>query len=491
MRIPRLDRPVHGMMLDLATRKDLDIAIFSIVLGMAYFVITGFPGTSPLFTAYLKSHLGISDSAFGVILTLPYITVLIQIPFTAYVQRHGRIKTSFLIAGSLSKATLLILALQPVVAPMISHNQAFMLVVVVILLTSSFNWIGDAAVNTWFGSMIPNEIKGRYFSTRQMIYTIAMLAFALLMSWLLPLLALWPLKYTFFFTFAVVFGLMDVWSYVLARPPEQAYLPWHRGAAASGKGFSREQFLAPLKDTRYRSYLGFAISWNFAMQISGPYYSIYQLEYLKYSLGMMTLMSQIIPAIATILFLRRIGQAFDRFGFRPVLILSCAVSQAIPFLWLFATPTSNWFLYPLNALSGTFNIGIDLAIMSLAIFLAPHEDRSGYLALKNVAMSMIGVVPAILIGGFISDWFKPILETAQIPFLRGQVMNSFHILLLLSFSLRLTSLFVFARRISEPTAMGFHPFMEEVQQSVRTTLKQNRRWFRQHLRRSIKYRIHK
>jgi hypothetical protein len=43
---------------------------------------------------------------------------------------------------------------------------------------------------------------------------------------------------------------------------------------------------------------------------------------------------------------------------------------------MFATVDSNWFVYLSNVLSGIFNIGIDLAIMSLAIFLAPHASAA-------------------------------------------------------------------------------------------------------------------
>lgn len=99
------------------------------------------------------------------------------------------------------------------------------------------------------------------------------------------------------------------------RPPEKSYLPWlHNSEASKAQTFSLREFLKPVKDARYRAYLLFAISWNFALQISGPYYNVYMLNTLHFSLGEMTLFSQIIPAIATILFLRKIGQAFDPYG---------------------------------------------------------------------------------------------------------------------------------------------------------------------------------
>jgi len=263
--------PKYGMPLDTATQKDLEAAIYSIVFGMAYFVITGYPGASPLFTSFLKDYLGVSDSAYGLILTLPFITVLIQVPFTIYVARHGRIKESFLLAGVLAKITFLTLAFLPILGNRLSSQASFLVVVVTIILSSTFNWIADSAINTWFGSLIPTEIKGRYFSTRQMIFTIAMLFYALTMSQLLQILRDWPWKYTLFFGLAVLFGLIDVLFYTKVRPPEKAYLPWfHTSPEQKSQTFTMHQFLMPLRDTRYRSYLLFTISWNFQCRSPDP-----------------------------------------------------------------------------------------------------------------------------------------------------------------------------------------------------------------------------
>lgn len=472
----------YGLYLDRPTRKDLRAAIVSIVFGMVLFVITGFPGASPLFTAFLKDYLGVSDSVYGLILTLPFMTVLIQIPFTIYVARHGQIKKAFIIFAALSKSLFLILGLLPLISVNISHRSAYLIVIAVILLMSTFNWIADSALNTWFGAMIPNEIKGRYFSTRQMIFTVAMLAYALIMSQALPLLDHWAYKFTFFFSLAAVFGLIDIAFYLPARPPEKAYKPWFH-QAKEAHAFSIKDFKLPFANPQYRSYLLFAIFWNFSIQISGPYYNVYMLNYLHFSLGLMTLMTQIIPAIATILFLRKIGQAFDRYGFRPVLLLSCAISSVLPLSWIFTTPAINWFVFPINILSGIFNIGIDLAIMSLAIFLAPHEERSAYLAIKNIAMSLLGFVPAILIGGLISDLFRDILTKHPLPFLGGYPLQPFHIVLMLSFSLRILTLLVFARNLRDPNALSFRQFIAQANQDNKEFINEKKRQLTQRFKR--------
>jgi MFS family permease len=462
----------YGMMLDRATSKDLRLAIVSIVFGILFFVITGYPGASPLFTAYLKGQLGISDSAYGLILTLPYLTVLIQVPYSYFVARYGRIKEAFLIFAILAKTMIIVPAVMPLLRPDMKASSAVWVIGIVIFLLSLFNWIADSALNTWFGAMIPSEIKGRYFSTRQMLFTLAMLFYATAMSFLLKMTENFPLRYTVFFIAASLFGIIDVCMYIGARPPEKAFLPWHHASQATQ---SLASFLSPVKDKRYRAYLLFAVSWNFSIQVSGPYYNVYLLNTLHVSLGMMTFLTQIIPAIATVLFLRNIGRAYDQYGFRPVLLLACSISILLPFSWLFATPASHWFIYPVNVLSGIFNSGIDMAIMSLAIFLAPHDQRNPYLAVKNIVMSMLGIVPAILLGGILSDWLEPVLAHARLPFFRGQVVQPFHIILLLSIAMRILTLLVFTRRLSEPTAHTFSEFIKEAQAAGKLTFEQQKR----------------
>lgn len=480
-------RQSYGMPLDRSTRQDLRLMIVSIVFGIVYSVITGYPGSSPLFTAYLKQQLGISDSAYGLIMTIPYLTVLIQVPFSVYVTRHGRLKQSFLVFGLLAKSMIFIPAILTLTRPGLHGSAAVWIIGAVIFMTSLFNWIADSSLNTWFGAMIPNEIKGRYFSTRQMLFTLAMLAYAIVISLLLQLTADYPGKYAVFFTAAGLFGIIDICLYTGVRPPEKAYRPWFHTSQARQ---SLASFTAPLRHKRYRAYLLFAIFWNFSLQISGPFFNVYLLNHLHVSLGMMTLQTQIIPAAATVLFLRKVGRAFDRYGFRPVLILACSMAMILPFVWLLATPESYWFIFPLNILVGIFNIGIEMAIMSLAIFLAPHDQRSTFLAVKNVLMALLGIVPAILLGGALSDWLEPILAQARWPFIRGQQLNTFHILLFLSLLMRLLTLVVFARGLREPDAHSFQDFIQEARADGRLAFAQMRDR-QQDMLRTVRQRLHR
>ncbi|MBP7401170.1 MAG: MFS transporter [Clostridia bacterium] len=438
----------YGTHMDRKTRSDLDLAIFAVCVGALFPVITGFPGASPVFTAYLK-ELGLNDRQYGAILTIPQLTILIQIPFSVYLGKHGGIKRLSILSWLLLKPLFILLGVVPLFAGGLSPLAAILLASAVMFVGSSLLWIGDIGLNTWFGALIPPACKGQFFGMRQRMVTLFNVGFALLLAAILPKLAGNPYKYTILFTLAAVSGIADALTYLRIRPPENAYQPMDRSRLRPVRLAS---FLEPIRDRNYRPFLLFSIVWYFSLNIAGPYFNVYMLNTLGVTLGQQTFFTQIVPGLATFLFISRMGRMNDRYGNRPVLLLSCAVVCLTPLIWLFVTPDTLFLIALVNITGGIFVTTVDLSVMNMAIFFASAEKRSVYLSVRSISTILVGVVPAMLIGGVLSDWLTPLLEGRGIPFLLGQELNAFHILLIISLLLRLAGTFVFARRIREPEA---------------------------------------
>jgi len=441
----------YGAILDAETKRDLDSSVIGVFIGILFTVITGFPSASPLLTAFLRDELGISNSAYGLIMTLPYLTVLIQIPFSVYVGRHGRVKQAFILFAMLNKLSFVVPALMTLMATKPNPTVAALLIGVVMLLSSTFNWIAESSLFTWFGAMIPVQIKGRYLSTRQMIYTAGALGYSLALSVALRFTDTFAYKYTLFFLLASFTGVLDILMYLRIRPPERSFYPFVPNPAAKGR-LKLSEFAKPFRNPNYRAFLLFATGWSFAIGLTSPYFNVYLLRDLHVSLGIQMLLQQILPYVATILFMRRIGRLNDSFGYKPMLTLSCWIVAFMPLTWILTTPDTYWYIGITNFLSGIFNVAIDLAIMSLAIFLAPHEDRATFLAGKSISVSLLGIVPAILIGGQLTDWLTPILAQANISLFEGHTVSSFHVLLVISAIIRLAVVVFFLRRLREENA---------------------------------------
>jgi len=172
----------YGAVLDQATKHDLDVAIASVFFGFLFTVVTGFPGSSPLFTAFLKERLGLSSSAYGLVLTIPYLMVLVQIPYSLYARCHNNIKPVFITFATLAKLVYLVPAFMPFIFPNPDPARSTLIIAGMMVVGSTCNWIADSSINTWFGAMIPAKIKGIYFSTRQTVFTMAALAYSLGLS---------------------------------------------------------------------------------------------------------------------------------------------------------------------------------------------------------------------------------------------------------------------------------------------------------------------
>jgi MFS family permease len=274
-------------------------------------------------------------------------------------------------------------------------------------------------------------------------------------------------------TLASVSGIADALTYFWIRPPESAYQPLDR---RTFKPIRLRSFMEPFQDRGFRPFLLFSIVGDFSLNLAGPYFNVYMLNTLGITLGLQTILAQIVPGVATFLFIRRMGRMNDRFGNRPVLLLSCAMVCITPLVWLFVTPGTLFLIALINISGGIFVTTVDLSVMNVAIFSTTAEKRSVYLSARAISTILIGVVPAMLIGGILSDWLTPLLTKSRLPFLFGQSLHSFHILLMLSFVLRVIATVVFARRIKEENARPFGPMLHDLAVDGQMAVRKTRLW---------------
>lgn len=486
-------RQAFGVLMDGSTARDLYLIIFAVCIGVAFSVITGFPLASPIFTAFLKEELQFSDSMYGLISALPWFTVLVQIPFSSYIRRKPRIKELFiplLLTVRLSFVLLGILAafLQN---DLLIYFTVFMFVFMGF--ASALNWMADLLFNIWVGAAVPPTCNGRFFGTRQTVLSAATLIYSLGVTLLTNAMGDWPYKYTLLFILAGIFGSLDVLTFIIVRRPQEAYTPVPEPAVviekpvsnrvgsplkrlrtlSIGRGKPRMNFprfsaniFMPLKDKRYRTYLLFTTLYSFGIQINSPYVNVYMLEVLKLPLGTQTFLAVLMPGIATVLFIASTGRISDRYGFRNSLLVFGFISAISPLMWLFVH-SSTWLLIaPINFLWGITGVATDLAILSMSIFLAPPENRSVYVSSKAIFTNIFGVVPGMLLGGFLSDALAEPLSGLSVTFPGGYAILPFHVLLIMAAVLRVASILIFVRRLPKDTDYNFKMFINEFRQRL-------------------------
>jgi len=290
------------------------------------------------------------------------------------------------------------------------------------------------------GDLVPIEIRGRFFSHRSMLATFVSLISGLLIGVFLDKFSN-LYGFAIVFTFAVILGIFDILCFIWVYDPPM------RKTDFSNVNFSK-LFKESVTHPKFSRFLLFAIFWNFALNISAPYFNLYMIKHLKMSYFDIALFVQIISNVTTILSVRILGRLIDRFGNKPILEISTFIVSFLPYIWCFTTP-NNWlfFVILVQIFAGIFWPGIDLSFNNLALGLSPDENRSFYIAVLNLFVGITNAVSFIL-GGYIIEYVAPPIVNFINNLLHIHLVE-YHLIFILSGILRLVFSRTFIPKISE------------------------------------------
>lgn len=418
---------------DRELRKSLNLVILGVCFGIVFFNITqGAP------IAGFAKELGFGDLLYGVMLAMPVLGGAIQL-FASYVlEKTKKRKLLFFLGGFVQRLPWLII----VVLPFFISDRKILFSIIVFLL--SITAIGGAFINvsfmSWMGDLVPLDIRGRFFSHRSMLATLVSFISGLLIGAFLD-------RFSNLYGFAVVFimavvlGLLDIICF------SWVYDPPMKKSDFTDVSFWK-LFKESLSHPKFSKFLLFAIFWNFALNISAPYFNLYMIKYLKMSYFDIALYVQIISNLTTILSVRVLGRLIDRFGNKPVLAISTAIVSFLPYIWCFTTP-NNWlfFVVLVQIFAGVFWPGIDLSFNNLALSLSPDENRSFYIAILNFFVGIINAFSFIL-GGYIIEYVSPPIISFVNNLLNVHLVE-YHLVFILSGILRFTISRIFIPKIRE------------------------------------------
>ncbi|MBU1625979.1 MFS transporter, partial [bacterium] len=164
----------------------------------------------------------------------------------------------------------------------------------------------------------------------------------------------------------------------------------------------------PFKDENYKKLLFFLGSWNFAVNLSAPFFTVYLLTVLK--LDMFVVMSlTVLSQIMYFFSLKIWGRLSDHFSNKSVLSLSGPLFIVCILGWTFTTmPDKYWGTMPLlivlHILMGIATAGVNLSAGNIALKLAPNDKATSYLAVNSFINSIAAGFAPIL-GGIFADVF--------------------------------------------------------------------------------------
>jgi MFS family permease len=296
--------------------------------------------------------------------------------------------------GGIARVALLLLAL----IPLFQLPPA-----VAILAITSLNglraFMANFANPAWtalVADLVPNFMRGRYFSTRSFTMGICTLIFTALAGWIITSGNSWTANPYLGFQLSFLLAF-------LAGMGSMVYFSRIDESAVAAKAVSKHtpgQLRRAIANTP--GYLGFVVSaivWNFALQIAAPFFNVYLVSHLgadTATVGIVTSISSI-AAIGGQLWL---GKWMDRKGAIWLAIATGIPIGFLPMFWAFYT--APWQVGINNAFGGFLWAGYNLANFNLLLQLTPNEGRARAVALYQTGV-FASAVAGPLVGGYIAD----------------------------------------------------------------------------------------
>jgi hypothetical protein len=173
-----------------------------------------------------------------------------------------------------------------------------LLILVIIFLSYSFISVSYVSWLSWIAELVPEEIRGRFFGTRNMLCGVAgmitMLAFGKLLDILdsSPYGGL-PVGFCITFLSAVLFGVISLlFLHRISEP--------NRGSDMANPLSAGMLICLPFKDSNFRNFLLFTFSWSFSVYVASPFFTLYFLRDLRFTYGFIAFLGML-SAVADII----------------------------------------------------------------------------------------------------------------------------------------------------------------------------------------------
>jgi MFS family permease len=211
-----------------------------------------------------------------------------------------------------------------------------------------------------------------------------------------------PQTYSFavIYTLAFFGGLYGVWCAGHVYEPPMS-------AAAS----DRRWYLAlgiPFRNKNFRRLLAFLGSWNFAINLAAPFFTVHMLKRMELSLALVVGLGTL-SQMAAYLMVSQWGAIADRFSNKSVLSVCAPLFILCIFAWTFTMVPDRYavtmlLLIAIHIATGVASAGVTLASGNVTLKLAPRGDATAYLAASSLVNSLAAGT-ASMVGGLTADFF--------------------------------------------------------------------------------------
>jgi MFS family permease len=357
--------------------------------------------TTGVFLVGFAVALGAGNFAIGVLAAVPFCAQLLQIPAVLMVERW-RARRDICVFSTVVGRTFLLGA---AAAPFIGGSFAMLTLIVSLAIYQAMAAIAGCAWNSWMRDLVPSTQFGRFFGRRTAATTtlsvaMAFVGGALIDAWTRYVPAHAVFGYSLLFLLSATIGYVGV--YLLRITPDRPMVPVEKTMPPLVLLF------APLREANFRRLIIFLSSWNFAANLAAPFFTVYMLKSLGYSMTTilaLTIASQLSNLAALGLW----GVLIDRFSNKAVLEITVPLFLVCTLAWTMTgipwiEPMTLYLLVVIHMLMGVATAGVGLASGNIAMKLSPVGQATAYLAANSV-ISAVFAASAPILGGLFADFF--------------------------------------------------------------------------------------
>ena len=364
-------------------------------------------GSGGFMAAYALA-LGANNLQVGILAALPPVSQVIQLPAILAIEKFRVRKAIAVPAWFLAQLMWLPIGAVPFLLET-PGAAAISAVIALLALRGLFNPLYVTATVSWTRDLVPRELLGRYYSSRFTLITGAMVVVGLggsfFVSWWQDNAAPGNEIYAYSLLLMGGWALFGIAGPLLVSRAKEPLMP---PAAEEGRS-ALSILLEPLRDPNFRRLARFLLTWNFALNMAVPFFAVYMLTRLGFSLPVVigfTVLSQ----VSNVLFIRVWGAMADRTGSKTVLSLAASLYLLVIVGWVFTTNPDRYFLsMPLLAVlhvfAGVAAAGVQLTVQTLALKTAPSGRATPYLGIAGMATGL-GAGTGPVIGGALADFFS-------------------------------------------------------------------------------------
>jgi MFS family permease len=368
--------------------------------GLASQAMVTFTGGAFLVAYALK--LGASNVTIGLLAAIPPLTQLIQIPSIFLVENLRKRRAISMFGSASSRIFWLLIALSPLILPL---EAGLKFLIIAILLNGAFGAVSNISWNSWMRDLIPQDRLGSFYSKRMSLaigLSIPLgLGAGLYIDYWKKLFPNYEIHgYSMLFFLGFIAGMLGV--YFISTIPEPQMAP------VKEKLHFFKMILQPFRDANFKSLIMFLGSWNFAVNLAAPFFTVYMLKRLQLNMSFIIAL-MLLSQIMNLAFLRIWGKFTDRFSNKSVLGVSGPLFIACILAWTFTTLPEKYILtipllVAIHVFMGISTAGVTLASGNISLKLAPKGQATTFLATNSVLNSLAAGIAPIL-GGKFADFF--------------------------------------------------------------------------------------